>query len=413
MKSAAIIISLLMFNLGAALVKQETHKQKKHNLKKTHSIRKAANAKVAGKQVTTPKQRILTDLKTGKGGQVKADLRKEINKKHNKMKEASKKGSVWEANRAYDAMTTAAQKLGKDVLKSHKGSLGASKLSLMELEPLNLVQDKTKKTQSDESLTAETEKPKQAQLYDTILEEAFLDPKWINDNHVSDIGSGLKMHTLEKGDAKNFPERGDEVTVEFQGFLHNEDGKRYEVHRHFTKPFTFVIGLGNVIKGWDEAVKTMSLGQRSLIHVPSQMAYGPFRSGSGRVAPNSDLDFDIELLGIKKASKQFGMASDGTWAPEELAAKTIKQAKKEYKFESNAKDKLREQEELRKQFKEDVLDKMPHPTAKDFIKGHQKAMKVFDQKWLSKPLPTHGKKSLMEQEDPSSTWETKMWPKSE
>merc|ERR1719171_1823219 len=160
--------------------------------------------------------------------------------------------------------------------------------SANKLNYLNLMQDKTKKTLSDESLTTETEKPKQAPLYDTILEEAFLDPKWINDNHVSDIGSGLKMHTLEKGDAKNFPERGDEVTVEFQGFLHNEDGKRYEVHRHFTKPFTFVIGLGNVIKGWDEAVKTMSLGERSLIHVPSQMAYGPFRSGA-----SSEKYFDV------------------------------------------------------------------------------------------------------------------------
>ena len=98
-----------------------------------------------------------------------------------------------------------------------------------------------------------------APLYDTTMEEAFLDPKWINDNHVNDIGSGMKMHTLEKGDARNFPQRGDTVTVEFQGFLHNEEGKRYEVHRHFSKPFTFVIGLGNVIKGWDEAIKTMSL----------------------------------------------------------------------------------------------------------------------------------------------------------
>merc|ERR1719163_730407 len=93
-------------------------------------------------------------------------------------------------------------------------------------------------------VSAESGEPtKTKSLYDTTMEKDFLDPKWINTKgKVHDIGSGMKMHELEHGDARNFPERGDTVTVEFQSFLHNKDGRRYEVHRHFSKPFTFVIG---------------------------------------------------------------------------------------------------------------------------------------------------------------------------
>merc|ERR1719428_2248833 len=71
----------------------------------------------------------------------------------------------------------------------------------------------------------------------------------------------------------------------------------------------------------------MSLGERSLLHIPSELAYGPFRSGSGRVPPNSKVTYDVELLGIKKGPKQMGMGFDGQWAPAE-ASELVKNGNK-------------------------------------------------------------------------------------
>jgi len=184
-------------------------------------------------------------------------------------------------------------------------------------------------------------------------ENNFLDPNWVNHGSVKKIGNNMLMHTMQHGDGKNFAERGDVAVVQFQGFIH-ESGQRYENHRNFRKPYSFVVGMGHVIKGWDEGIKMMSVGQRSLIHMPHELAYGPFRSGSGRVPPHSHLNFDIELLGIHKSAlhggKQVGMAFDGRMPTELEAAqskKAVKKAaaKKQDDFENLIKKQKQEAEE--------------------------------------------------------------------
>eukprot|EP00471_Norrisiella_sphaerica_P003365 CAMPEP_0184479286 /NCGR_PEP_ID=MMETSP0113_2-20130426/1075_1 /TAXON_ID=91329 /ORGANISM="Norrisiella sphaerica, Strain BC52" /LENGTH=96 /DNA_ID=CAMNT_0026857339 /DNA_START=208 /DNA_END=498 /DNA_ORIENTATION=- len=68
-------------------------------------------------------------------------------------------------------------------------------------------------------------------------------------------------------------------------------------------PFKFVIGIGQVIKGWDEGVMQMSLGEKAILHITSDFAYGEAGAGDA-IPPNSDLDFEVELLKI-------GGGSDG------------------------------------------------------------------------------------------------------
>lgn len=107
--------------------------------------------------------------------------------------------------------------------------------------------------------------------------------------------SGLKYidEIIGKGP---FPKVGQTVTVHYTGYL--ESGKKFDSSVDRQQPFEFVIGIGEVIKGWDEGVSTMMVGGKRKLVIPSQLAYGP--SGAGNVIPpNATLVFDVELLAIR------------------------------------------------------------------------------------------------------------------
>ncbi len=97
---------------------------------------------------------------------------------------------------------------------------------------------------------------------------------------------------------KSFARRvvaGDEVTVHYTGkFL---DGKIFDSSIPRNQPFVFDVGRGSVIKGWDEALQLMSLGDKIKIIVPYQLAYG--EKGNAAIPANTPLVFEIELLNIK------------------------------------------------------------------------------------------------------------------
>eukprot|EP00441_Pelagodinium_beii_P025360 CAMPEP_0197661010 /NCGR_PEP_ID=MMETSP1338-20131121/51194_1 /TAXON_ID=43686 ORGANISM="Pelagodinium beii, Strain RCC1491" /NCGR_SAMPLE_ID=MMETSP1338 /ASSEMBLY_ACC=CAM_ASM_000754 /LENGTH=107 /DNA_ID=CAMNT_0043238475 /DNA_START=130 /DNA_END=453 /DNA_ORIENTATION=+ len=107
------------------------------------------------------------------------------------------------------------------------------------------------------------------------------------------------MQTTQEGDGKHFPEAGDYLTMHYTGTLTN--GDKFDSSRDRGQPFKFQIGTGQVIKGWDEGVIKMSLGQRAVLHIPSAMGYGAQGAG-GVIPPNADLNFDVELLDISKTS---------------------------------------------------------------------------------------------------------------
>ncbi len=107
--------------------------------------------------------------------------------------------------------------------------------------------------------------------------------------------SGLK-YIDEKEGTGEVAKKGDAVTVHYTGWLKN--GKKFDSSRDRDEPFTFTLGAGEVIKGWDEGVAGMKIGGKRKLIIPSELAYGA--RGRGPIPPNSELTFDVELLKIKQ-----------------------------------------------------------------------------------------------------------------
>eukprot|EP00042_Codosiga_hollandica_P015526 m.37205 g.37205 ORF g.37205 m.37205 type:complete len:138 (-) comp44949_c0_seq1:76-489(-) len=90
-------------------------------------------------------------------------------------------------------------------------------------------------------------------------------------------------------------QKGDKISVHYTGKL--ESGVQFDssVNRG---PFEFPLGGGRVIKGWDQGLVDMCIGEKRVLTIPSELGYGARGSGSGKVPPHATMIFDVELLAI-------------------------------------------------------------------------------------------------------------------
>lgn len=108
--------------------------------------------------------------------------------------------------------------------------------------------------------------------------------------------SGLKYTDVVVGKGAS-PVAGKQVKVHYTGTL--ENGKKFDSSLDRGQPFSFVIGVGQVIPGWDEGVMSMKVGGKRKLIIPSKLGYGT-RGAGGAIPPNATLLFDVELLDVSR-----------------------------------------------------------------------------------------------------------------
>ena len=132
-----------------------------------------------------------------------------------------------------------------------------------------------------------------AQSASDLMEDSMSAEANAEENVVT-TDSGLQYVVINEGEGAQ-PQAGQRVFVHYVGTL--EDGTKFDSSRDRGRPFDFTIGRGQVIKGWDEGVGDMKVGDRRKLIIPPELGYGT-RGAGGVIPPNATLIFDVELLRI-------------------------------------------------------------------------------------------------------------------
>ncbi|CAL1585872.1 unnamed protein product [Knipowitschia caucasica] len=138
------------------------------------------------------------------------------------------------------------------------------------------------------------------QVRTTKIEEK---PKEVKAEVVDEGPPKFTKSVLKKGDKTNFPKKGETVSCWYTGTL--EDGTVFDTNvpvgarkKKQTKPLSFKAGLGRVIRGWDEAILTMSKGEQARVEIEPEWAYGRKGVPDSKIPPNAKLIFEIELVAV-------------------------------------------------------------------------------------------------------------------
>ena len=110
--------------------------------------------------------------------------------------------------------------------------------------------------------------------------------------------SGLQFEDTIQGSG-DVATKGKSVTVHYTGWLYNDgvQGAKFDSSKDRGQPFSFPLGAGHVIKGWDQGFAGMKVGGKRTLIIPPEMGYGA-RGAGGVIPPNATLKFDVELLGV-------------------------------------------------------------------------------------------------------------------
>jgi peptidylprolyl isomerase len=128
----------------------------------------------------------------------------------------------------------------------------------------------------------------------TINMTKDLDIAGIDTASMTKTSSGLLYQDIVQGEGVS-PNPGQKVLVHYTGWLLN--GDQFDSSRDQGRPFSFNLGKGQVIKGWDEGVSTMKLGGKRKLVIPPELGYGA-RGAGDSIPPNAILIFEVELLGV-------------------------------------------------------------------------------------------------------------------
>ncbi len=107
--------------------------------------------------------------------------------------------------------------------------------------------------------------------------------------------SGLKYVDLKEGTGPS-PKKGQNILVHYTGWL--QDGTKFDSSVDRNQPFPFRVGVGQVIRGWDEGVMSMKVGGKRKLIIPPKLGYGA-RGAGGVIPPNATLIFEVELLDLR------------------------------------------------------------------------------------------------------------------
>ena len=155
-------------------------------------------------------------------------------------------------------------------------------------------------TETKESVVAPTTKVEKTEHHVQTQEET----KEMSTQETTRItkASGLCYEIVKNAENSNTstPSLGQQVTVHYTGWLEKENGERgtkFDSSVDRGQSFSFIIGIGQVIKGWDEGVMDMKVGEKRTLIIPAELGYGNRGSGA-TIPPGATLIFDVELLAV-------------------------------------------------------------------------------------------------------------------
>lgn len=124
-------------------------------------------------------------------------------------------------------------------------------------------------------------------------------PAEVAESDYKTLPSGLKYAVLKEGSG---PSAGHHtVSVHYTGWL--KDGKKFDSSRDRGEPIQFSLGHGEVIRGWEEGIQGMRVGERRQLVIPPALGYGERGTPDGTIPPNATLIFDVELVALGEAHR--------------------------------------------------------------------------------------------------------------